>query len=191
MEHHGTVDWFKAHGHSEIPFRGILPATLTTPGAVSSWAEAHAAYGRLPLALSGRCYHARAQGLHKDSCQLVCDRDPDGLAVRTLEGQDFARLYPEFEAAGADIVGVSKDSVKSHDNFCAKFGFPFLLLSDGDEAMCSAFGAIVEKSMYGKKYMGIDRCTFVFDAKGKLVKDWRKVSAKGHAAEVLETVKAL
>jgi len=93
--------------------------------------------------------------------------------------------------AGADIVGVSKDSVKSHDNFCAKFGFPFTLLSDGDEAVCNAFGAIVEKSMYGKKYMGIDRCTFVFDTSGKLAKDWRKVSAKGHAAEVLEAVKAL
>jgi peroxiredoxin len=109
----------------------------------------------------------------------------------TLEGQDFTALYGEFTKAGADIVGVSKDSVKSHDNFCAKFGFPFTLLSDGDEAMCNAFGAIVEKSMYGKKYMGIDRCTFVFDAKGKLVKDWRKVSAKGHAAEVLEAVKSL
>ncbi|WP_295685869.1 peroxiredoxin [uncultured Nevskia sp.] len=109
----------------------------------------------------------------------------------TVEGQEFTGLYADFVKAGADIVGVSKDSVKSHDNFCTKFGFPFTLLSDGDEAMCNAFGVIVEKSMYGKKYMGIDRCTFLFDSKGKLVKDWRKVSAKGHAAEVLEAVTAL
>jgi peroxiredoxin len=107
----------------------------------------------------------------------------------TLEGQDFTALYGEFTKAGADVVGVSKDSVKSHDNFCAKFGFPFTLLSDGDEAICQAFGAIVEKSMYGRKYLGIDRC--IFNGKGKLVKEWRKVSAKGHAAGVLEAVKSL
>ncbi len=109
----------------------------------------------------------------------------------TLEGQEFTALYQEFAKAGAEIVGVSKDSVKAHDNFCAKFGFPYRLLSDGDGAMCDAFGAIVEKSMYGKKYMGIDRCTFLFDDKGVLKQDWRKVSAKGHAAVVLEAVKAL
>ncbi len=108
----------------------------------------------------------------------------------TLEAQDFSALYDEFTKAGADIVGVSKDSVKSHDKFCTKFGLPFTLLSDTDETMCDAFGAIVEKSMYGRKYMGIDRCTFLFDAKGKLVQDWRKVSAKGHAAAVLEAVKS-
>lgn len=109
----------------------------------------------------------------------------------TVEGNEFTALHGEFESAGATILGVSKDSVKSHDNFCAKFGFPFRLLSDGDETMCQAFGAIVEKSMYGKKYMGIDRCTFLFDSKGTLARVWRKVSAKGHAAEVLEAVKAL
>ena len=109
----------------------------------------------------------------------------------TLEGQDFTRLYPDFQKAGADIVGVSKDSVKSHDNFCSKFGFPFSLLSDAEELACTAFGAIVEKSMYGKKYMGIDRCTFLFSDKGKLVQAWRTVKAKGHAEEVLAAVKAL
>ncbi|MDP3858913.1 MAG: peroxiredoxin [Stagnimonas sp.] len=109
----------------------------------------------------------------------------------TLEGQDFTRLYPEFQKAGADIVGVSKDSVKSHDNFCAKFGFPFTLLSDGEEQACAAFGAIVEKSMYGKKYLGIDRCSFLFNEKGKLVQAWRSVKAKGHAEEVLAAVKEL
>ena len=109
----------------------------------------------------------------------------------TLEGQDFTRLYPEFEKAGAVVLGVSKDSVKSHDKFCAKFGFPFDLLSDTEELACTAFGAIVEKSMYGKKYMGIDRCTFVFNAKGKLAQEWRSVKAKGHAEEVLAAVQGL
>ena len=109
----------------------------------------------------------------------------------TVEGNEFTALHAEFVKAGAEIVGVSKDSVKSHDNFCAKFGFPFLLLSDGDETMCNAFGAIVEKSMYGKKYLGIDRCTFLFNEKDKLVQAWRGVKAKGHAEEVLATVKEL
>ena len=108
----------------------------------------------------------------------------------TLEGQDFTRLYPQFLKAKAEVVGVSKDSVKAHDNFCAKFGFPFLLLSDVEGAACDAFGAIVEKSMYGKKYMGIDRCTFLFDEKGKLVQAWRSVKAKGHAEEVLAAVQS-
>ena len=94
-------------------------------------------------------------------------------------------------AAGADIVGISRDSVKSHDNFVAKYSFPFTLLSDKEGAACEAFGAIVEKSMYGRKYMGIDRCTWLFDAKGKLRQVWRGVKVKGHAAEVLAAVKAL
>jgi peroxiredoxin len=109
----------------------------------------------------------------------------------TLEGQDFARLYDRFTAAGADVVGVSKDSVKSHDNFCAKFNFPFTLLSDTEEAACAEFGAIVEKSMYGRKYMGIDRSTFLFDDKGRLHQVWRGVKVKGHVEAVLEAVKKL
>lgn len=109
----------------------------------------------------------------------------------TLEGQDFAALHAAFRKAGAEILGVSRDSVKSHDNFCAKQGFPFALLSDKDEAMCQAFDVIREKSLYGRKYLGIDRSTFVFDAKGVLRREWRTVKVKGHAAEVLEAVKAL
>ncbi|MDR3414990.1 MAG: peroxiredoxin [Nevskia sp.] len=109
----------------------------------------------------------------------------------TLEGQEFTAQYKQFTKAGADIVGVSRDSVKSHDNFSAKFGFPYALLSDRDGELCEAFGAIVEKSMYGRKYMGIDRCTFLFDAAGVLRREWRKVSAKGHAAAVLEAVQQL
>jgi peroxiredoxin len=109
----------------------------------------------------------------------------------TLEGQDFTRLYKEFTKAGADIVGISRDSVKAHDNFCEKFGFPFALLSDAEEAACDAFGTIVEKINYGRKYMGIDRSTFLFDAKGVLRQSWRKVKVKGHAEAVLEAVRAL
>lgn len=109
----------------------------------------------------------------------------------TLEAQDFARLYADFQQAGADVVGVSKDSVRAHDNFCTKFGFPFPLLSDTDEALCNAFGVIVEKSLYGRKYLGIDRSTWLFDAHGKLVQQWRSVKVKGHAQAVLEAVQAV
>jgi len=109
----------------------------------------------------------------------------------TLEGQDFARLHPEFATAGAEIVGVSRDSVKAHDNFCAKFGFPFPLLSDTDEALCQAFGVIIEKSLYGRKYMGVDRSTWLFDSKGVLRECWRGVKVKGHAETVLKAAQAL
>jgi peroxiredoxin Q/BCP len=107
------------------------------------------------------------------------------------EGQDFRDLYAQFKKAGADVLGVSRDSIKSHDNFIAKFEFPFALLSDGDETMCRAFDVIKEKSLYGRKYMGIERSTFLFDASGVLRREWRGVKVKNHAAEVLEAVRAL
>lgn len=109
----------------------------------------------------------------------------------TLEGQDFTRLYPEFTASGADIVGISKDDVASHEKFAAKFDFPFMLLADTEELACQAFDVIKEKNMYGRKYLGIERSTFVFDADGVLQKEWRKVKVKGHAQAVLEAVQAL
>ena len=109
----------------------------------------------------------------------------------TQEGQDFRDQYPEFVKAGAEILGISKDSVRSHENFKAKFNFPFPLLSDAEGAACAAFDVIKEKSMYGKKYMGVDRSTFLFDGSGKLVREWRSVKVKGHADEVLETAKSL
>lgn len=127
----------------------------------------------------------------KDKKLVVYFYPKDNTPGCTQEGQDFRDLYSQFAKAGADIVGISKDSVKSHDNFVAKYDFPFTLLSDKDGAACDAFGAIVEKSMYGKKYMGIDRCTWLFDGKGKLKQVWRGVKVKGHAAEVLEAVQAL
>ncbi len=109
----------------------------------------------------------------------------------TQEGQDFRDLYPQFQSAGCEILGVSKDSVKSHDNFIAKYGFPFKLLSDPDEAVCKAFDVIKEKQMYGRTYMGVERSTFLFDAKGKLREAWRGVKVKGHAQAVLDAVNAL
>jgi peroxiredoxin Q/BCP len=109
----------------------------------------------------------------------------------TREGQDFRDLYTEFSAAGADILGVSRDSVKTHDNFRNKHEFPFHLLSDSDETLCKQFDIIHEKSLYGRKYMGIVRSTFLIDAKGVLRQEWRKVRVPGHAGAVLDAVKAL
>jgi thioredoxin-dependent peroxiredoxin len=109
----------------------------------------------------------------------------------TQEGQDFRDLYKKFQKAGAEIVGISRDSLRSHENFAAKFDFPFALLSDADEAACQAFDVIREKSLYGKKYLGVDRSTFLFDGKGVLRKVWRGVKVKNHAQEVLEAVAAL
>lgn len=109
----------------------------------------------------------------------------------TQEGQDFASLHEEFQAAGADVMGVSRDSVKTHQGFAAKYGFPFPLLSDKDERLCQALGAIVEKSLYGRRYMGVDRSTYLFDAQGQLRQQWRKVKVKDHAAAVLQAVREL
>jgi len=109
----------------------------------------------------------------------------------TTEGNDFTELHTDFEKAGAVIVGASKDSVKRHDNFKAKQGFPFTLVSDEEGTLCEAYGVWVLKKNYGREYMGIERATFVINAKGKIANVWRKVRVKGHAAEVLEAVKAL
>ena len=109
----------------------------------------------------------------------------------TLEGQDFRDCFPKFEKAGTAILGVSRDSVKSHENFKAKQSFPFELLSDKEETLCQLFDVIKEKNMYGKMVMGIERSTFLIDAKGVLRQEWRKVKVKGHVDEVLEAVKGL
>jgi len=108
----------------------------------------------------------------------------------TQEGQDFRDLYPEFQAAGAEILGISRDSVRSHENFAAKYEFPFPLLSDTEQQACEAFDVIREKSLYGRKYLGIDRSSFLFDGKGVLKHEWRGVKVKGHAAEVLAALQA-
>ena len=109
----------------------------------------------------------------------------------TVEGADFRDRYGAFRRAGAEVVGVSRDSVKSHEGFKAKMQFPFELLSDADEALCAQFGVIKMKNMYGKKVRGIERSTFVIDREGRLAREWRGVKVPGHAEEVLNFVKAL
>jgi thioredoxin-dependent peroxiredoxin len=109
----------------------------------------------------------------------------------TKEAQGFAEAYPELRAAGVELLGVSKDSAKSHDQFKAKYQLPFTLASDAEGDVIAAYGSWVEKSMYGKKYMGIDRSTFLIDGDGILRRVWRKVSVPGHVAEVLDAARAL
>ncbi|GIX21740.1 MAG: peroxiredoxin [Gammaproteobacteria bacterium] len=109
----------------------------------------------------------------------------------TREGQDFRDLYPRFAAAGAQIFGVSRDSLASHRRFKEKHGFPFELIADPDETLCALFDVIRDKNMYGKKVRGIERSTFLIDADGVLRRVWRKVKVDGHAAEVLAAVEAL
>ena len=103
----------------------------------------------------------------------------------TSEGEDFRDNYKKFKKKNTQIFGVSKDTIKSHEGFKDKFKFPFDLISDSDEKICKIFDVIKEKSMYGKKYMGIERSTFLINEEGKLVKEWRKVKVKGHVEEVL------
>jgi peroxiredoxin Q/BCP len=104
----------------------------------------------------------------------------------TTEGQDFTDNYNNFKNLNATILGISRDSVASHEKFKAKYNFPFELLSDSDELACGIFDVIKEKNMYGRKVMGIERSTFLLDATGKLRQEWRKVKVKGHVAEVLQ-----
>jgi peroxiredoxin Q/BCP len=115
----------------------------------------------------------------------------DNTSGCTQEGLDFAALHPQFKKAKATVIGISPDSLASHEKFKAKMGFPFELLSDPGEKVCKLFGVIQEKSMYGKKYMGVERSTFVIDGRGVLRHEWRKVKVKGHAEAVLATVTSL
>jgi len=107
----------------------------------------------------------------------------------TTEGQDFRDLRAKFKRQNAIILGASRDSLASHEKFKAKQKFSFELLSDHDEVLCKKFDVIREKTLYGRKFMGVVRSTFLIDENGKLRKEWRKVKVKGHAAEVLEAVK--
>ncbi len=107
----------------------------------------------------------------------------------TTEGQDFRDLHAKFKRQNAVLFGVSRDSISSHGRFKSKHNFPFELLSDPDESLCKKFDVIHEKSLYGRKFMGVVRSTFLIDETGRLREEWRKVKVKGHAAEVLEAVK--
>ena len=109
----------------------------------------------------------------------------------TTQGAEFRDAYAAFRKAGAIVVGVSRDPMKSHESFKAKMGFPFELISDGDEKLCAQFDVIRMKNMYGKQVRGIERSTFLIDGSGKLAREWRKVKVDGHVDEVLAAVQSL
>lgn len=109
----------------------------------------------------------------------------------TIEGNDFTALHNKFKRAGTVIFGISADSIASHEKFKVKQGFTFDLISDPEQKLCNKFDVIREKNLYGRKFMGIVRSTFLIDSDGKLRREWRKVKVEGHAEEVLEAVKAL
>ena len=109
----------------------------------------------------------------------------------TTEGMQFRDLHGEFAKAGAAVYGISRDSIKSHENFKKKLGFPFDLLSDEDEKVCTQFGVMKMKNMYGKQVRGIERSTFVLDADRKIAREWRGVKVPAHVEEVLAFVKTL
>ena len=109
----------------------------------------------------------------------------------TTEGQDFRDLHAKFRRQDSVILGVSRDSIASHEKFRDKQKLPFDLISDPDEKLCKKFDVIKEKTLYGRRFMGVERSTFLIDATGKLRREWRKVKVKGHAADVLEAVKGL
>ncbi len=109
----------------------------------------------------------------------------------TTEGQDFRDLYPDFSELNTRIFGVSRDKMRSHENFKAKQQFPFQLISDPEEQLCKLFDVIKLKKLYGKEHLGIERSTFLIDEQGVLRREWRKVKVKGHVQEVLEAVRQL
>ncbi|TMG97659.1 MAG: peroxiredoxin [Betaproteobacteria bacterium] len=128
---------------------------------------------------------------HKGHPVVLYFYPKDNTPGCTTEGAQFRDLYPQFKKLGATIVGCSRDSLKSHEGFKEKMAFPFELLSDAEEKVCSQFGVIKMKNMYGKKVRGIERSTFVIDSNGKLAKEWRGVKVPGHAQAVLDFVKTL
>jgi thioredoxin-dependent peroxiredoxin len=109
----------------------------------------------------------------------------------TMESQQFRDLYAEFTKAGCEVVGISRDSIKSHENFKSRFTLPYALLSDSEETVCELFGVMKLKNMYGKQARGIERSTFVIDKEGRLCKEWRGLKADGHAQAVLDFVRTL
>ena len=109
----------------------------------------------------------------------------------TAESQQFRDLYQDFQKAGCEVAGISRDSIKSHENFKARFSLPFALLADTEETVCELFGVIKLKNMYGKQVRGIERSTFVLDKSGVLRREWRGIKADGHAQEVLQFVQNL
>jgi peroxiredoxin Q/BCP len=109
----------------------------------------------------------------------------------TAEAKDFTRLAPDFKRLGIEVIGISPDSPESHQRFASKYDLKVRLAADADKAVAMAYGVWVEKSMYGRKYMGVDRSTFLIDADGRIARAWRKVKVSGHAEEVLAAARAL
>ena len=128
---------------------------------------------------------------HRGKTLVIYFYPKDSTPGCTTQGQQFRDAYPDFQSAGAEIFGISRDSLKSHENFKAKFSFPFELLSDSEEQACGLFDVIKMKNMYGKQVRGIQRSTFVIDKHGTLVREWRAVKVDGHVREVLDFVKTL
>lgn len=143
---------------------------------------------KLPLALSGGGTATLAD--HAGRWLVLYFYPKDSTPGCTTEGLDFNTLLPKFAKLDADVLGVSRDSVKSHDNFCAKQGFRFPLVSDADEALCRAFDVIHEKNMYGRKVLGVVRSTFLVGPDQRLAAEWRGVKVAGHADALLEALKA-
>jgi peroxiredoxin Q/BCP len=126
----------------------------------------------------------------KDQWVVVYFYPKDSTPGCTTEAQEFRDLYPTFQRRHAEVIGVSRDSVKSHANFASKQELPFPLISDADESWCSAFDVIHEKVLYGKRHMGVVRSTFLIDPNGKLAAEWRGVKVAGHAQAVLDAIPA-
>jgi peroxiredoxin Q/BCP len=125
---------------------------------------------------------------YEDKNVVIYFYPKDSTPGCTTEGQEFRDNYKKFKKCNTEILGVSRESIKSHENFKSKENFPFELLSDQDEKVCKAFDVMKMKSMYGRQYMGVDRSTFIVNDKGKIIKQWRAVKVKGHVQEVLETI---
>ena len=142
---------------------------------------------KLPLALSGGESTRLAD--YAGQWLVLYFYPKDSTPGCTTEGLDFNALLPEFRKLNASVLGVSRDSVKSHDNFCAKQGFNFALVSDADEALCRAFDVIHEKNMYGRKVLGVVRSTFLISPDSRVMQEWRGVKVAGHADAVLDALK--
>jgi len=128
---------------------------------------------------------------HKGEAVVLYFYPKDNTPGCTTEGAQFRDAYKAFRKAGATVIGVSRDSIKSHEGFKAKMEFPFELISDADEKLCTQFDVIKMKNMYGKQVRGIERSTFLIDPAGKLAREWRKVKVDGHVDEVLAAVQSL
>ena len=127
---------------------------------------------------------------HKGETVVLYFYPKDNTPGCTTEGEQFRDAYPKFRKAGALVVGCSRDSLKSHENFKTKLGLPFELIADTDERLCAQFDVIKMKNMYGKQVRGIVRSTFLIDGAGKLINEWRGVKVAGHVEQVLEAVQA-